>query len=350
MASRRKRATVKDVAELAGVSWKTVTNVMHGHQNVRDSTREKVMAAATELGYRASLAGRQLRSGRTNTIALAVPQVGVSYFAHLADRFIKEGDRRGYTVLIYETFQAPERERVAAQGFEVAFVDGVILNPVSIRTQDFAQLNTPVPLVVLGESVEGTVADHIAIDNIGSAHQLTTHLLDMGRRRIYFLGSEPGLTQGTDGLRQVGWSSALREHGTEPQPAWVWSTDDYSLECGSEGVRRMLDQGHRPDAIVCGNDDVALGAIHGLRLRGLRVPDDVAVAGWDDAPAGRFSNPTLTTVKPDIDVLVEEALKSILARIAGEASQPREIVAPHSIEIRESTTEVSSPQSTADAS
>lgn len=337
MQTAKKRATVKDVAELAGVSWKTVTNVMHGRYNVRESTREKVMAAAEELGYRASLAGRQLRTGRTDTIALAIPEVGVSYFAQLADLFIKEGDRRGLTVFIYDTFQAPARERIAAQGFQVAFADGVVLNPVALGTDEFSRLTTTVPLVVLGESVEGTVADHIAIDNVGSAQELTSHLLDSGRRRIFFVGSEPGHTEGTGGLRQTGWAKALRERGVDPRPEWVFPAESYSLAGGSDVVDALLDVAPVPDAVVCGNDDLALGVIHGLRKRGLGVPDDVAVAGWDDAPIGRYSNPSLTTVKPDLDTLVQEAFNSVLARIEGEASEPREIVIPHSIVIREST-------------
>lgn len=337
MPTAKKRATVKDVAELAGVSWKTVTNVMHGRRNVRESTREKVMAAAEELDYRASLAGRQLRTGRTGTIALAIPEVGVSYFAQLADLFIKEGDRRGLTVFIYDTFQVPARERIAAQGFEVAFADGVVLNPVALRTEEFARLAMTVPLVVLGESVEGAVADHIAIDNVGSAHELTEHLLDSGRQRIFFVGSEPGHTEGTGGLRQSGWAKALRERGVDPRPEWVFPTESYSLECGSDVVDALLNITPPPDAVVCGNDDLALGVIYGLRKRGLSVPSDVAVAGWDDAPMGRYSNPSLTTVKPDLDSLVQEAFNSVLARIEGKVPEPREIVIRHSIVIREST-------------
>lgn len=255
----------------------------------------------------------------------------------MADLFIKEGDRRGLTVFIYDTFQAPEREKIAAQGFEVAFVDGVILNPVAIRTDEFAKLDAQLPLVVLGESVEGTVADHVAIDNVGSAYELTKHLLDTGRRHIYFLGSTAGHTEGTGGMRQTGWLRALQEYGVEPEDSWVSPAASYSIKGGYDAVLELLESGARPDAIVCANDDLALGVLHGLRGRGIRVPDDVAVAGWDDAPSGRYSNPTLTTVKPALDVLVREAFDCVLARIEGEDSAPREIVIPHTIEFREST-------------
>lgn len=337
MANRPKRATVKDVAELAGVSWKTVTNVMHGRYNVRESTRQKVLDAAAQVGYRASLAGRQLRSGRTDIIALAVPEMSVFYFAHLAHRFIEEGDRRGLTVFIYETFQSAERERVAAQGFDVAFADGVILSPVTMRTDELVGLDAVVPLVVLGESVEGVTADHIAIDNVTSAGDLTRHLVEQGRAQIYFIGGTPGRHEGTDGLRQRGWREELIRHGLTPPDEWVWPAD-FSLDGGYATVKDLLDQGHRPDALVCGNDDVALGALHALRQFGLKVPDAVMVAGWDDAPAGRFASPTLTTVKPDVDALVTAALDSVMARINGDVSDPKEIVVAHKLEVRESTT------------
>lgn len=333
-----KRPTIKDVSELAGVSWKTVSNVMHGRPNVKEATRQRVLAAGAQLGYRASLAGRQLRSGRTNTIALTLPDVEVSYFSQLAHHFIQEADRRGLSVFIYETFHLPERERLAAQGFDVAVADGVVLTPVALDNEALSSLTLTVPLVVLGESVSKTSVDHIAIDSVASAREITLHLLGSGLRRApFFIGSGPDRVGGTGGLRREGFSSAVIAAGLEDQADNAWPVAVYGFEAGAQAVREILDAGHRPDALLCANDDLALGAMHELRIRGLSVPRDVAVAGWDDAIAGRYSNPTLTTVKPAIDELVDAALSCLVERIEGATPSPREIVVPHTVEEREST-------------
>ena len=332
-----RRATIKDVAALAGVSWKTVTNVLRGYPPTRESTRLRVLAATEQLGYRTNRAGRQLRTGKTGIIAVALPDVSVAYFAQLAQLFITEADKHDYHVLFYETLQDPARERIAASGLDGDFADGVIISPVALDAVGVAQSGRSIPIVVLGESADGSRADHVAIDNHRAAVQATQHLLSLGCRAIHFFGAEPGERTGTGGQRLSGVLEALATAGIHTADEPTWRSQPYSYEGGAQGVAELLASGREFDGLVCGNDGVALGAIHALRLAGLRVPQDVAVMGWDDTMAGRYANPTLSTVRPDSVQLVRLAFNKLLARIDGDSSPYEEIVIPHELVIREST-------------
>lgn len=337
MRIRGQQPTIKDVAELADVSWKTVTNVMHGRRNVSDKTRARVLEAAKTLGFRTSLAARQLRTGRTGIITLAVSELNISYFAQLAHRAFEQASERNLTIFVYETLNQAERERDAARGFDVAFSDGIILNPVALDAAGIAESKGQVPLVVVGEAASGENLDHVGIDNIGSAEEATDHLVGLGRRNIHFIGSSPEQTTGTGGLRLSGYRRSLRKAGLAVDDAKVHAIPTYSLDSGYRTVEAIFSDGQRPDALVCGNDEVAFGAMHALRARGLSVPHDVAVLGWDNAPMGEYFHPTLTTVKPDIDAVIHSSLDVLQQRIDGDESACQDHVVPHSLVIREST-------------
>lgn len=329
------RPRLQDVAERAGVSMKTVSNVIHDFPHVRPVTREKVLAAIAELDYRPNLSARNLALGRAGTIALVVPQLDMPYFASLARHVLEEADRAGWFVLIVQTHSEEAAERAVLQGRFPQRIDGVILNPLHVTAAEIASRADATPLVLIGETEVDGVADHVAIDNVSAARQATDHLLDLGRRRVAMIGATLGPGSSP---RRDGYLSALAERGLDVDPALVAPT---SSNRGEEGEAAMLAilraaADDPPDAVFCATDWLALGAIHALRARGLSVPDDVAVVGFDDIPYGRVSSPTLTTVAPAREEIARAVVESLLRQQGGE-TEPREIGAGFALVVREST-------------
>ena len=194
--------------------------------------------------------------------------------------------------------------------------------------------------MLLGERVPGSSADYVAIDNERSAREVVAHLLGLGRRRIAFLGDQPGRPTAVGAARKRGYDAQLDDAGVERAPGMVVGADRFTRDEGEElaGVLGHLET--VPDAVVCASDLLAIGAMRGLRRLGLRVPDDVAVTGWDDTVDGRYSSPSLTTVATDLSALADHTLDALSRRIGGDRSEGRSVVIPHELVVRESSTAV----------
>ncbi|MER6979635.1 LacI family DNA-binding transcriptional regulator [Streptomyces carpinensis] len=332
------RPRIKDVAEYAGVSPKTVSNVINDFEHVSDQTRAAVREAIDALGYRVNIAGRQLRQGRTGMITLAVPELDVAYFAELAKHVIAEADRRGRTVLLHQTGKVRERELAALHGFDAQFSDGVILSPLSLVPRDLATRDRRLPVVLLGERPAEGTTDHVGIDNVGAAREATEHLLSRGRRRIAVIGGAVRGRQGTDRLRTDGYREALAAAGLPFRESLVVPVEAYHWQDGARAAAMAVARRERPDALLCLNDHLALGALRALHEAGLSVPRDLDVMGFDDIEASRFSVPSLTTVAPDKEEIARSAVSLLLDRIDDpESDPPQDRVVSHRLIVREST-------------
>jgi DNA-binding LacI/PurR family transcriptional regulator len=335
-------ARLKDVAVRAGVSVKTVSNVVNDYPHVRPTTRAKVQEAIAELGYRPNMTARNLRRGRSGVIALAVPELDAPYFAELAHHVVRAAMEQGWTVLVDETGQIEDRalrdrERSAAAGIRGQLIDGVILNPLALSETDLARYGS-VPLVLLGERLGSHVADHVAIDNRAAAEVATRHLLEIGRRRIGVIGTQPPPYGHSARQRLQGYRAALRSAKIRYDSSLVIRALNWRRADGRVGMCRLLELSSPPDAVFCLNDSLALGAIRCLSDAGVRVPEDIAVVGFDDIEEGRYSVPTLTTVAPDKAAIAAEAVAHLARRLSdGPASSPEEVLVDFTLEVREST-------------
>lgn len=340
--------TIKDVALLAGVSWRTVSNVVNGHKYLSDSTKTKVEAAIAELGYRPQLAARQLRSGRSNLLTLAVPFIAHPYFARLAHVVVQEAERHGYVVLIDETHGLPEREKQVAAGYRKVLTDGIIFSPITIAPEMVFSLRDETPLVMLGEHMQSDQIDSVVVDNVKSTREATEHLISIGRRRIAFLGYLADGRLESAALRVKGYREALAHANIDEDAALILGVSgnglsapgpdgDYSREEGYNRTRMLIPRIGTVDGLVCGNDLLAIGALRALREADIRVPDDVAVVGWDNTPDGEYSAPTLTTIAPDLDEIARLAVAAVLRRLDQPSADHVTHIAPHSLIIREST-------------
>ena len=328
-------ATLKDVAQLAGVSVKTVSNVVNGYSFVKPENRRRVEQALAATGYRPNLGARNLRRGRTGFLALVVPELGIPYFGELAGLVITAARAEGWNVLVEQTPATRDRERSTLAALGPHMIDAAIISPEALHTEDFAQLDIGVPLVLVGEHSVDAPIDRVAIDNVLAAKTAVTHLAESGRTRIAAIGQHPH--RGTAALRLAGFQAALAETGL-PQPAeLVQPALHYHRSDGADAMRRLLSLPQPPDAVFCFNDLLAIGALRAAAERGLRVPEDLAVVGFDNTEEGRFSRPALTSIAPDKGAIARAAIELIRRRLAEPAEQftPQDVQTPFTLEIRE---------------
>ncbi len=214
-----------------------------------------------------------------------------------------------------------------------------------MERQDFAELGPGVPTGLLGGHSVGIPVDHVAIDNVLAAKIAVEHLVGIGRRRIAAIGDSP--RGGTAALRLEGYHAALAEAGLPRRPELVMPTLEYHRRNGAVAMAALLDLPEPPDAVFCFNDPLAIGALHIAAERGLRVPEDVAVVGFDNTEESVYSTPSLTTIAPDKAAIAQTAVELIRRRSAaahsgetgeaGEAFAPQDIQTPFTLEIRKST-------------
>jgi len=331
-------ATLRDVAQLAGVSFKTVSNVINDYPHVSEATRARVLAAVAELDYRPNRSARSLRSGRTGAIGLAVPELSLAYFAELADEVITAADERDIVVLIEQTGGDRRRELEVLTGSRRQMTDGLLFSPLALGTDDVGALDVDYPLVLLGERIFDGPVDHVTMENVEGARAATEHLVGLGRRKIAVVGAHTGEVIGSAGLRVAGYRAAIEAHGIPFRDELVVDAGPWHRVNGAEAMRMLLARGVEFDAVFALNDELALGALRVLREQGVGVPDEVAIIGFDDVDEGRYSLPSLSTVDPGRREIARLAVGVLLDRIAGiEAAGPRELRSGFRIIPREST-------------
>ncbi|MBD3941801.1 LacI family DNA-binding transcriptional regulator [Microbacterium sp. NEAU-LLC] len=327
---------LQDVAERAGVSMKTVSNVVRNYAHVSPQMRERVQRAIDELGYKPNVMARRLATGRTGLIALAFADVGIPYFAELARVASRAAQSYGYRVLLEETDATLDGERALMASSEAGLVDGMLFQPSAMSSSEIAQHRSDIPIVLLGETPAPLTIDRVMIDNVAAAREITRHMIEPGRRRIAFVGHEARALSETSRQRILGYQEALQDAGITPDPGLLVATDSVSAADAVDAVRRALDDGLDADGIVCRDDLAALGTLRALQERGIRVPLDVAVTGWDDTRLSAVTFPSLTTVSPDLPALVGRALELLIERIEGYDGVGRHEIVPHRIVTRES--------------
>lgn len=330
------RATVKDVAARAGVSPKTVSNVINGQVFVRPETRERVELALDALDYVPNLTARGLRNGRSGMIALALPDLATAYSSEMAHFFVEAAHQRGWNVQIEETGSAPGREDTLLSRAHAHLVDGLILNPIALAKSGITRSSDLPPVVVIGE-VEQHRTDQVLVDPVAAGDDMTRHLIQRGSRRVAIVGSPDTSIAATPRLRTDGYRKALQDAQLPHDPTLEIGCDDWSPRGGAEAVRAFLDSNQLPDAFFCFTDSMAIGVLSELWRRGIVVPQDVLVAGFDDVAPGEFATPPLTTVSFDKRAFADAALDHLARRIARASAAPTRTTIEHRIIARAST-------------
>lgn len=326
------RVTIRDVAARAGVSVATVSRVINESGPVNDATRLRIREIARELRYAPNSAARSLSTRRTHTFGVLLPDLHGEFFSEVI-RGLDQAVQRHHRHLLVSSSHNDRAEVAAALRVMHGRVDGLVLMTPEVDAETIVdELPAGLPVVLLNCAVRDDRFDTIAIDNRGGACAMTRHLLDGGHRRIAMIRGAARNHDAEERLR--GWSDALGGAGVEPRDGWV-QPGDFSDRAGHAAAQAILALRPRPSAIFAANDAMAIGALSAVREAGLRVPDDMAVVGFDDVPVARYVHPSLTTVRVGIAGLGARAAETLLAALAaGAGHRPAHVVLPTSLVLR----------------
>jgi LacI family transcriptional regulator len=331
----RRRVTIDDVADLAGVSYQTVSRVINDRPEVSDSTRERVQKVIDETGYRPSHIARSLATAHTATIGLVVPDISNPFFSVLARGAEQVASERGYSILLSSTNEDVSREIDVLHMLDERYVDGVIVCGFRQRSELLREALSRFDAVVLvNRRIKGKHFPAVLIDDELGGYLVTRHLLEIGHTAVGLL---TGPSNSYSGARRLdGYRKALAEAGIEPDPGWVRHCKP-TLVNGEVAARAFLEQQPELTALFCHNDLVALGALRGCLAAGLDVPSDVAIAGFDDIMLAEVASPSLTTCRVPREDVGRCAALMLLDTIDDEAVDGHEVVIDPELIVRSST-------------
>ncbi|MED4300783.1 LacI family DNA-binding transcriptional regulator [Geobacillus stearothermophilus] len=326
-------ASIKDVAKRANVSTATVSRVLRNTGNVTEETRQRVLEAIEALNYQPNVLGRYLRRMETETVLVVVPDITNPFFSKVLRGIEAVALKHGYQVLLGDTQNDARLEEQYLNVLPQRQVDGMIFLTARIRKELVEEMARQFPIVLACEYLEGTDIPTVSIDNISSARKATEYLIRLGHRRIAHLSGPMDVILSRDRLR--GYYQALAQHEIEVDAALV-QEGDFTYESGYHLTLKLLALEKPPTAIFAANDEMAIGAVKAIRHRGGRVPDDVAVVGFDDIHMASIFEPSLTTIAQPMFEIGQKAMELLLRLIEGIDVERRQLVLPDRLVIRDS--------------
>lgn len=316
--------TVKDIAKEAGVSVATVSRVLNGRDTVDVELRDRVQRVVDLLGYRPNRLARNLRTNSTNVIALVVPDIQNPFFVSVARGIEEVALRRGYTLLVCNTDDDPQRERNYFEVLRDEAVAGIVVCSADEQSSSAAvdqALSQGIAVVALDRRIEGVAVDTVLSDNFGGSRLAVSHLIGLGHRRIGIIAGPDRFAPGRE--RRLGYEQAFHDRGLSIDRSLIKVTD-YSRQAANSSTDEILDLGQPPTALFLSSGPSALGALVAVNRRGLRIPDDISFVIFDDLDWTTAYNPPLTAVAQNTHDLGMTAAEALFRRIAGEQEPPRE--------------------------
>ncbi|MFD2612451.1 LacI family DNA-binding transcriptional regulator [Paenibacillus gansuensis] len=330
-------ATIMDVARLAGVSRTTVSRVLNNSPRVDKETLRKVRSAIQELNYEPSDMARNLRKQKTGLIAVLVPDISNPFFSGLLEGMENVALEAGYKIILCITGGNPEREMQYIRMIENKQVDGIILtalrNPVDFITP-YLRYG---PIVFANEYLDGDPIPSVAIDNTAAAQMVTQHLIDSGHRRIAFINGPEHIIICRD--RKLGYLKALQDNGLAVDQHIIMD-GEYKMDTAASCAQQLVTRSSRPTAILAANDTMAVGVVKALQCNGFQIPEDVAVAGFDNNPFSTVIEPNVTTVEQPIYTMGAETVHLLLTCFTTEIQkiEPRRRILETRLLVRRSST------------
>ena len=305
-------ATIKDVAREAKVSVATVSRVFNSSGPVREETRDRIREVAARLCYSPHGTARSLITSRTSTLGVLLPDLYGEFFSEVIRGMDQTAQRHGYHLLVSSSHGAKDEIEAALRAMR-GRVDGLIaMSPHLDAPSLVANVPGTLPVVLLNCQVTGDGYDALTIENRSGAQQMVRHLVALGHRSIAIIRGSEGNHDAEE--RLLGYRAALRDAGIEPRPEWE-VPGDFTESSGFQAIERLLALRERPTALFAANDAMAIGALSALRDANVLVPDQIAVAGFDDIPLARYMNPPLSSVHVAIAELGARAVETLLHAI-----------------------------------
>ncbi len=314
--------SIKDVAQLAGVSTATVSRVLSDKPYVSDEIRQRVLEAVEALDYRPNRVARSLRIQKTSTIGLLVSDIRNPFFTDISRAVEDFAHQNDYTVFLCNTDENPEKEKLYLDLMDAENVAGIILSPTRHTAQVFSQVyRSDIPVVIIDRHVPHPELDHVLIDNVDAAQKLVNHLIDDGHQRI---AATFGIASTTGAERREGYLRALKENGIKPDPELSLFVDAKE-EAGCDAVLKLLSLPQPPQAIFTTNSLLTAGALRAIRQKNLSIPDEIAIAGFDETRWTTLIVPPLTVIAQPTQEIGQTATELLLKRIK-EPGRPYRVV------------------------
>lgn len=326
--------TIADVARLAGVSKVTVSKTLNNSGRISQETRERVLKAAKDLGYTVNYAARSLRGGRTNLLGMVVPELISPYFTDVARAAAEAASRVGLDLGVFTTSRDQKREQERIGILQSGLADGLLIVVPSDSASFLASLEkSKIPVVLINHFGAKTHLPTVCADNYHGARAAVEHLLALGHERIGFVTGAKESTQAQERLRA--FKDTLGARGLMDET--LIAEGNFTQRRGFEAGQELLNHAQPPTAIFAASDATAFGVIDAIKDRGLRIPDDLSVVGFDDVLAASQIHPTLTTVSHPIEDMNATAVRLICEMLDGESHKDTLIDFPSSLVVREST-------------
>ncbi len=326
--------TIYDVARESGVSYTTVSRALSGYEFVKPSTREKVLRAARKLGYVPNQQARSLAGGRSNMIGVLVPTLSNGYISEIIYGIDEELSKSGYTIILYTTHRHQGKESTYVATMINGGAEGLLLVVPLISSSYLDALHQQdFPYVLIDQMTETEQCPSVTATNRQGAYEATQYLIELGHRRIGFVSGLAGLHSATE--RLAGYEAALSDHGIPPRDELIIG-GDFLVQGGHLATQTLLSLPEPPTAIFAANDMSAFGALEAIRQRGLQVPDDISVIGFDDIPHASLVYPKLTTVHQPLTEIGREAAIMLLKCIEDVDYRPPQVILPTRLIFRDS--------------
>ncbi|MGG1691812.1 LacI family DNA-binding transcriptional regulator [Heyndrickxia ginsengihumi] len=327
---------IADVAKMANVSTATVSRVISNAGTVKKETANKVLEAIDKLNYKPNVLARQLRRLETQTILVVIPDITNTFFSNVLRGIESVATAYGYQVLLGDAQNIVERERSYLDNLGQRKADGVILLTARTDQKVLEELSEQYPVVLACEYYEGSNLPTVSIDNISSARKATEYLISLNHKKIAHISGPLKVVVGRDRLK--GFHQAMAHHGL-PIESLLVQEGDFSYESGFNLMKKLLMLDEIPTAVFAANDEMAMGAIKAAKAKGIRVPDDLSVIGFDDIKFASIFEPALTTIAQPTFEIGKKAMELLLKLINNEELEKDQFMLADKLIVRDSCRE-----------
>ena len=326
-------ATIHEVAASAGVSVATVSRVVNNSGPVSEKTRKRVVKAIESLNYEPSMLGRNLRNSESRLLLVMLPSISNPFYSEIINGIETAAVARGYNILLCETDSKPEREMIYFNMLRNRLADGIISMDPTVNRQKLQEMADDYPIVQCSEYDRESTISYVTIDNELAAYQAVRHLIKLGQKRIALINSDEKYLYARE--RRQGYERAMRKFGLPVNKKWIYHADRMEFQSGQQAIKLLMKQPERPTAVFAVSDIYAIGALKEINIQGLKVPEDIAVVGFDKISFSNMTYPTLTTVAQPMYRMGSIAADMVIQKINGKKVDS--IILDHELIIREST-------------